>query len=269
MPLVNLSKKEEIKENITAIVESRFGGVEFLGERFNKENDWDYILSDEDGNYNHMCVCSERMKSLFSYMKLSNCWWDSYLTKKSLVSSGNMVRRMWSYIMSSGNMTQSLYKDKQVDGIKSGKYALVKDMLVLWKTLRDVGNKARNQGLEIEKFLEVNENQANEIEKLDTEIILLKSRIEYVEKTYEKKTGGKVPDPPIPLCCDVCANDMIDEKQHKNLLCCNNKLCLKCIQKIIHTDRGKCPFCRQDMLGKILDTLSYSTADGDPGTSNI
>ena len=37
---------------------------------------------------------------------------------------------------------------------------------------------------------------------------------------------------------------------------CNNKLCKKCIIKVIGQG-GRCPYCRRDMLGKIVDGLDW------------
>jgi len=253
MPIINYDKKHRIKTNILATIESRFGGEAFLGNKFNKVNRWK--LDDENG------VFQEKMDNLFDYMKMSNCWWDNQLTIKSLCANKTMIKRMWSFILCSGNLTQSLYKDKILDGVKSGKYVLVKDILVLWKIIRDIGNKAKALEHNVESVGEMLDGQQQDIDELNEEIILLKKKNKHLEETYEKKTGEKCPEPPEPETCCVCAEEMIDEKAHKNLSCCNNKLCKKCIIKVIGQG-GRCPYCRQDMLGKIVEEMGWDTLDG-------
>jgi len=243
MPKLNLEKKQKIKENLEAIIISRFGD--------------DFINLD-------VCSCfvnfeSDGVKSLIKSFKLSQCFWDTHQTRKSLIADKGFLNRMFNFVLKSGKISKSLYKDKQTNGIKSGKYALCKDILTAFKLISDIGIKARIKKLELESCSKKCEEYKNEVEDITQHhkdcTGKLFREIKWLRQKYKNKVGEEAPNAPDPDECQVCAKSIYDDNIYKSLQCCNNKLCVECITRIIYTQEGKCPFCRQDMLTELLLSL--------------
>ena len=204
MPFVNTDKKVKIKALITHVIATRFG-----------ENWMDLDTERTE-------VEKENYKKMWLAVKESPTHYEKSISLNRLA-----LHRLWSFIESNGNMTNSLYKDKMNDGVKSGKYALCKNALETSLLLCKRNKKIKE----------------------------LENTIEFYKKFYKSKHNAEFPSTPKKPECFICCGDFnVFDTSVKALSCCNNKLCIECLTKCI-MHNNKCPFCRQNLMEFILKSM--------------
>ena len=232
MPFVNTDKKVKIKALITHVIATRFG-----------ENWMDLDTERTE-------VEKENYKKMWLAVKESPTHYEKSISLNRLA-----LHRLWSFIESNGNMTNSLYKDKMNDGVKSGKYALCKDLIAVFKTFIYQGDSLIHRKIE---------NDIESKNALETSLLLckrnkkikeLENTIEFYKKFYKSKHNAEFPSTPKKPECFICCGDFnVFDTSVKALSCCNNKLCIECLTKCI-MHNNKCPFCRQNLMEFILKSM--------------